>query len=267
MNPMFTRILQITDLHLYADQTKRLLNINTWDSFQAVLLDVKAQCELLPPHLIVLTGDICQNPALVAYEALIKEFKSFKCPIAWIAGNHDDLTLMKQGLLGQPMTPEKYFKFNDWEILLLNSAWPDHVEGKITDEELRLLETKLSQSKAKHHFLMIHHHLLDLQTAWLDKLKLSNADKLLAVIDRFPTIKIVLSGHVHQLNEQLRQGVSYLTTPSTCIQFKPHSKQFTPDSQYPGYRWFNLLSDGSFRTEIRRIKPPEWLPDLKSGGY
>ncbi|MFO1258509.1 MAG: 3',5'-cyclic-AMP phosphodiesterase [Gammaproteobacteria bacterium] len=267
MNTAFTRILQITDLHLYANHTKRLLNVNTWDSFRAVLLDVKRQCELHPPQLIVLTGDLCQDAALEAYEALVQEFKLFKCPIAWIAGNHDDLALMKQGLIGEPLTAEKEFQFDNWEIVLLNSAWPEHVEGKITDEALRTLETRLRQSTAKHHFLMIHHHLLDLQTTWLDKLKLSNADKLLAVIDQFPTIKVVLSGHVHQFNEQLRQGVSYLTTPSTGIQFKPHSKQFMPDSQYPGYRWFNLLPDGSFRTEIRRVKPPEWLPDLKSGGY
>jgi 3',5'-cyclic-AMP phosphodiesterase len=267
MKPAFVRILQITDLHLFADRTKRLLNINTWDSFQAVLDDVKKQCELIPPQLIALTGDLCQEASIPAYQQIITAFKEFKCPVAWIAGNHDDLPLMKQGLIGQPLVPEKDFKFDDWEIILLNSAWPDHVEGKIVSEELKQLELKLTKSNAKHHFLMVHHHLLELHTPWLDTLNISNASQLLDLIDKFPTIKIVLSGHVHQLNEQLRNKVSFLTTPSTCIQFKPHSSKFTPDSIYPGYRWFNLLPNGQFRTEIRRVQPAEWLPEIKSGGY
>ena len=43
----------------------------------------------------------------------------------------------------------------------------------------------------------------------------------MTLINQFSNVKAVLSGHVHQAFDVVEQGVRYLTSPSTCVQFKP----------------------------------------------
>jgi len=62
----------------------------------------------------------------------------------------------------------------------------------------------------------------------------------------------------------MRGDVRILGTPSTCIQFKPGQDAFCLDDTSPGYRWMELLADGSIRTEVVRIEgfvPPDLLND------
>ena len=48
-----------------------------------------------------------------------------------------------------------------------------------------------------------------------------------------------------------RNGVRYLTTPSTCFQFLPAVDNFAVDTRPPGFRWLDLVPDGSHRDRGR----------------
>ena len=87
----------------------------------------------------------------------------------------------------------------------------------------------------------------------MDKIKLQNPDEFYAIIDRYPQVKLVLFGHIHQAFEQQRRGVSYLGSPSTCVQFKPESVEFAIDSIQPGFRLLTFNSDGTLETKIERV--------------
>ena len=87
----------------------------------------------------------------------------------------------------------------------------------------------------------------------MDKINLRNYDEFLAVCDRYPQIKLVIFGHIHQEFDTRRGNVRYLGSPSTCVQFQPQSKEFAIDKQaQPGFRLINLFADGTYNTEIIR---------------
>ena len=58
-----------------------------------------------------------------------------------------------------------------------------------------------------------------------------------------------------------------MATPATCIQFKPDCQYFSLDTLQPGWREIELYSDGSIRTEVKRIQQAEFLPNMQEDGY
>jgi 3',5'-cyclic-AMP phosphodiesterase len=80
-------------------------------------------------------------------------------------------------------------------------------------------------------------------------------------------VKLVLFGHIHQEICQERQGVTYLSCPSTCIQFAHDSDTFALDvDHYPGFRELELFADGTWTSQVHRVDVA-LHPDLKSTGY
>jgi len=60
---------------------------------------------------------------------------------------------------------------------------------------------------------------------------------------------------VHQETQRHRDGIEWMSTPSTCVQFKPASPEFALDDRPPGYRLLVLGDDGSIETGVRRVRP------------
>jgi Icc protein len=58
-----------------------------------------------------------------------------------------------------------------------------------------------------------------------------------------------------------------MTTPSTCVQFKPNSKDFALDTVSPGWRTLELFKDGSIETKVERLRNGKFIPDFNAGGY
>jgi len=77
----------------------------------------------------------------------------------------------------------------------------------------------------------------------------------------------VLWGHVHQEFDQSMQGVRWLATPSTCVQFTPRSDDFAVDSTAPGYRWLRLYDDGHIQTAVSRVQNIDFEIDYSIKGY
>ncbi|NJM46500.1 MAG: hypothetical protein HC860_10205 [Alkalinema sp. RU_4_3] len=82
---------------------------------------------------------------------------------------------------------------------------------------------------------------------------LRNGEMLLERIDRAPQVKVVLNGHIHHAFAELRQGVHFLGTPSTCVQLKPMQEKAEVDSMPAGFRLLWLESGGEVETEVRRV--------------
>ncbi len=98
-------------------------------------------------------------------------------------------------------------------------------------------------------------------------MKLANAQDLFALLERFPQVKGVVYGHIHQTMDVKRNGIRFLGCPSTCFQFKRDSEEFALDFMPHGYRWIELYPDGEIRTGVVRMDSvPEGL-DMDSRGY
>jgi 3',5'-cyclic-AMP phosphodiesterase len=255
------KILQLTDFHLFGSDQGCLLEINTFDTLQAVIKDIK-----LLPDIVVISGDISQDYSADSYEFAKKIMSEFKCPIFVIPGNHDNPKLFGKILTSaENIHTDKVINYQGWRIILLNTQIPRGVAGFLAPEELRFLETELKANQATPTMIFLHHHILPIKCAWLDRIKLLNGRQFLEKIEQYENIKLVVCGHVHQEFEARRNNTHFLATPSTCIQFASNSEKFKLDGLMPGYRWFELNSDATYTTEVVRIEHNEvFVPDINN---
>jgi Icc protein len=257
------RIAQLTDLHLFATPEQTLLNLRTAESLQMVLAAIRQLTP--PPELLLLTGDISQDESPEAYELL----QDLLCPLAiptyWLPGNHDCLLVMQQVLKRSPFQAQTSTSVQGWQLLLLNSTIPGKVYGELSSSELQWLESEL-EANNKPTLVALHHPPFPIDSDWMDQIILHNAASLFEILDRYSQVKIVLFGHIHQEYELIRNSVYYLGTPSTCVQFLPKSTAFALDKTRPGFRLFDLHPNGSWDTQVIRIKVPH-QQDLTLNGY
>ncbi len=257
-------VAQITDMHLFADAHQQLLGVPTLASFQAVLRQVDALEQR--PDLLLLTGDLSQDGQDSSYRLLQSLVSPLDIPTYWLPGNHDCVPVMEDVLRGTELIrPEKSFHAAGWNFVLLNSQVPGKVQGALAAAELSRLETMLQQSDQPT-VVALHHPPLVMASDWLDGSALQNPAALFAVLDRYPQVKLVLFGHVHQDYNQARRQVQYLGTPSTSIQFEPCSSAFALDSAAPGFRLLHLYPDGTWWTAVERSCSVH-QPDFASSGY
>lgn len=257
-------LVQITDPHLYADTSEGLYGVNSYQSFEAVVAEAAKQTI----DLALVTGDLVHDESEQGYKNLRQSLQRLNAPTHLIPGNHDDFIFMlsefKQGLI----SCEKQIELGNWQVLMLNSQVPGKVQGHLDDAELSWLEQCLAQSGDRHSLIFLHHNPVAVDCKWLDPLGLDNAGKLFEVIASNSQVKAVVWGHVHQEFSEERAGVQLLSTPSTCIQFKPGAENFELDYLPAGYRWFRLFEDGSLETGVKRLANlPDGLdPDAKGYG-
>lgn len=260
------RVLQVTDSHLFAEKHETLLGVNTWESYQAVLEAIQAQQR--PCDLIVATGDLAQDHSAAAYQHFAEGIARFTAPCVWLPGNHDFQPAMYSALQDAGISPAKrVFVGERWQILLLDSQVFGVPHGELSEFQLEWLENKLSDSPERYTLLLLHHHPLPSGCSWLDQHSLRNAGELNNVLQRFPKVRHLLCGHIHQELDLDWNGRRLLATPSTCVQFKPHCANFTLDTIAPGWRWLDLYDDGTLHTEVCRLESTQFRPDTASEGY
>lgn len=242
------RLLHITDTHLHAETDARLRGVETYATLSRVL--AHAANEARRPAAILATGDLSQDETPASYGHFRDLVAGFGLPVWYLPGNHDAPQHMTAMLGAAPFIAGGAQVSGNWCCILLDSfAAGDH-GGRLAAAELERLDAALREHRARHVLLAIHHYPLPLGSRWLDELGLRNAADMLAIIDRSPQVRAVVAGHVHQAANVVRNGVHYLATPSTCFQFLPRSDAFAMDRRPPGYRWLNLMSDGSIATEV-----------------
>lgn len=262
-------LLQISDLHLFNNPEGNLVGLNTHATGATVIKHVEDNLKTYNPELLVITGDISQDYSLGSYLLLKQLLANIPCNITATLGNHDTTENFIQALSKSKVDITNHvFHHANWRIILLNSHWPYHVAGLLAKNELLFLENELNKPDASPTLIFLHHHVLPTGCKWLDNIILQNAEEFLQIIDRKPNIKAVINGHIHQERQTKRNNVDFLSTPSTCWQFDKIEQKFKLDPIMPGYRWFKLYADGTFKTEVVRVDyKAEFIPDLASSGY
>jgi 3',5'-cyclic-AMP phosphodiesterase len=258
------RLLQLTDTHLFGQSDGKLLGLPTHISLGRIVDRILARSTR--PDLILLTGDLSQDGSAESYDQLSTLLAPLKLPTYWLPGNHDSVETMTRSLSSPIFQAEKRFVSQGWQFILLNSQIPGEVSGRLSAATLGDLTRQLEQNNQPT-TIAFHHPPVHLQSAWLDNSALQNPDELFAVIDRFPQVKLVLFGHIHQEICQKRQGVTYLSCPSTCIQFAQGRDTFALDIEHhPGFRELELFSDGTWNSQVHRVNV-HLQPNLGSTGY
>ncbi|RBW42575.1 3',5'-cyclic-AMP phosphodiesterase [Psychromonas sp. B3M02] len=259
------KLLQITDTHLFADCEKDLLGIKTVASYDAIIehaAKYAGQCAA-----VLCTGDLSQDHSAQSYVDFSERIKTLSMPCYWLPGNHDMQEIMLPSLLAEGLAQAKQIVSEHWQIILLDSQVSGVPYGHLSDSQLSFLQQKLQQYPDKHTLIAVHHHVLPVGAAWLDQHILKNNDQFIALISQFDNVNAVLSGHVHQSFDQVKNNVRYITSPSTCVQFKPQSDDFAVDDKPPGYRYLVLKKSGKIDTQVERLNPGKFTTDENATGY
>jgi Icc protein len=247
-------ILQLSDLHVMQASEGRLLGIETERYFHACI--EQAFAEQRHFDLILLTGDLAQEPCTETYQRILTRLEIYKTPCVCLPGNHDDYEMMLQVLNTDSVNCRKQVFLGNWQVVSLNSRIPNDPGGRLESGELDFLENCLSNNPERNALIAVHHHVLPTNSPWMDTMIIDNSWELLALVDKFPQVKAITTGHIHQVMDVWKGTLRVLGAPSTCFQFTPATPKFSVDDTAPGYRLLELYADGRIETGVARLPEP-----------
>jgi Icc protein len=255
-------LVQVTDTHLTGTETGCLLGMNTTRSakgvIDAVLATESAEC-------ILVTGDIAADGQTEAYRQL-EALLGTSVPSLWLPGNHDDVSSHKDRYAPHM---KRRLRAKHWDVVMLETQVEGEVGGVLSTAEVAALRSAVDDARQANKALLVatHHPLRLLESAWLDEQSVKNASEALEIIKPIADRAALISGHVHQESDEVINGIRMMTTPSTCVQFAPRSRDFALDDTDPGYRRLLLHPNAGIETQVVRISDEENRPLLTSSGY
>jgi len=264
MDKKHLNLYQISDTHLFRDLEGKLCGQQTLQSLEAVLDTIKK--DQWPADYMIVTGDISQDGSEESYHHFKKRISAFDVPTYCLPGNHDSPEVMGKVYKDGPIQVGRHLVKGNWQIVMLNSTIPNQAGGNFRPEELSFLEDCLKEKK-ENALVCFHHSPVELRSGWMDSMRVNNSDQFINLIKSYPQVKGVVWGHIHQEYDELHEGIRFLGTPSTCIQFKPKSNNFGFDRLMPGYRKLTLHEDGRIDSEIKRVENFDMTVDFNSKGY
>ncbi len=245
-----TRLVQLTDTHLFGDATARLRGVCTAESLRRVLRHAAAS--ISAADAILATGDLVQDDA-TGYAQLRAQLAPLGKPALCLPGNHDALGHWTTALAGAPFHTGQWHDFGAWRIVMLDSAVAGSDAGHLGPAQFDVLDSALRGSVERPTLVCVHHQPVPVGSRWLDAIGIDNGAELLAVLRQHPQARGVLWGHVHQAFDAEQDGLRLMATPSTCFQFAPRVDEFAGDDRPPGYRVLELHADGRIDTEVRWV--------------
>ena len=143
-----------------------------------------------------------------------------------------------------------HVNYSNWVIIFLNTVVPRTQYGFLSAKELVRLESLLGKHPHSHILLCLHHHPVPFGRAGMDSIGLRNAEVFFSIVDRYPHVRGIVWGHIHNTFEAKRGQIILLGTPSTCFQFDAASERISPMDGPPGYRRLTLEPDGGIGSHV-----------------
>jgi Icc protein len=236
-----TFIIQLTDCHLPVDRKQKYRGINPYENLNSMIDRIMA----MKPDLLLATGDLSEDGSRASYLALRNDLKPLGIPVLALPGNHDDPGLLAEVFPGSPVENIAVSEHGPWQIVRLNSSLPGRPEGRLSDQTLAELDSFFADNQHRPLLIALHHQPVSIGSPWIDKYRLQEPERFLQLIDQQPNVKVVVWGHIHQVFEASRNGISMLGGPSSAINGLTAAQKFTPDTRGPSYRWLELKADGT----------------------
>lgn len=250
-DPGVVRLAQITDCHIFATAEEHLYGVNTRRSFEAVSKAVVENSGHL--DFLLATGDLSHDGSAESYAYLARRFDDMGIATFWLPGNHDEINSLQTHFTAKQIDAAKHILVADWQIVILDSTIPGKVHGRICGSQMEFLNNCLRNYPDRYALVCLHHQALETGSLWIDQIGLQDSNQLRKAIAQRDNARGMLSGHVHQETHQTIGGIEWMSTPSSCIQFKPHSKDFAIGTEAPGYRHLELYPDGRIATGVHRV--------------
>ena len=102
-----------------------------------------------------------------------------------------------------------------WTMLLVNSQWLGHDAGRIAPDTLARARRDTREDEAPRDRVHASPARITCDDPYCG---IVNAEETLSVLRRHQRVRAVLSGHLHRVFDNPRDGIRFLGAPSTCCQ-------------------------------------------------
>ncbi len=251
------RFAQISDIHISArGNIADMLSGRAAGFFQSTVDGLNQQPDL---DFVLFTGDFMVDASAEELMQVQQILQTLQKPYYIVPGNHDrrepdslaGLTrhdfarLFNPQYTDRPATPELqagYWSVSlgaDVQLIGLDSIRDADWGGVIDPPQLAWLEQELTTHADKLVIVAVHHPLhklapIDDHPAW-NKFVCSNGPEVLALLDRHPPVKLVLTGHHHVTQANRLGSRLHLACPAMCIY--PCAYRTLQISQQADRRW------------------------------
>lgn len=214
------------------------------------------------PDFVIHTGDVVTDPDPISYQRAAALFSQIDFPVYYVTGNHDRSRDLRQffrfgpheSLSNDPDLLTYAFTVKGHRFLVIDGRAPDELDphGLLADEQLAILHREIARQDPSL-TIFIHFPTWPINSIWLDShMLLINGEAfhqaLLPARDR---VRGVFLGHLHQSTQIVRDGILYVSAPSTFAQFTswPQDRYVQSASEPPG---FNIVQLFPQQTLIRQ---------------
>ena len=196
--------------------------------------------DLASPDLVDRTRVLTPEEYEPSYRLLREIVGALPCPVHFILGNHDNRPAFHRVMETRVASPDARhhwaFDHEGYRFVGLDSHVPGNPWGEVDAAQLAWLDSDLGAHPDQPALVFVHHHPWPLGLAWMDSMPLRNGDALVAVLERHPAARWIVCGHVHLDQQIQRDGLTMLTTPSTCLQVSKLSQTRKFSAGPPGFR-------------------------------
>ncbi|EMM5418605.1 phosphodiesterase [Citrobacter amalonaticus] len=216
-------LAHISDTHFRSHDQKLygFIDVNAGNA------DVVSQLNALRerPDAVIVSGDIVNCGRPEEYRVARQILGALHSPLLLIPGNHDDKAHFLEYL--HPLCPQlgtdpqnMRYAIDDFatRLLFIDSSLVGHSKGWLTEETIEWLEAQLFSAGDKPTAVFMHHPPLPLGNAQMDPIACENGHRLLALVDRFPSLIRIFCGHNHNLTMTQYRQATIATLPATVHQ-------------------------------------------------
>ncbi|MET9774580.1 phosphodiesterase [Streptomyces sp. NPDC006367] len=245
---MTVLLAQISDLHLDGSQRATRRAERVMDHLRALPRPVDA---------LLVTGDIADHGTEAEYEeaARILEapFPVFTCP-----GNHDARPAYRKALLGEAPDPGPVNRIHHvagTAVLMCDSTIPGRDEGRLDDRTLDWIDTRLAGlSPDTPALIAFHQPPVELHHPLPDSCMLEQPERLAALLDAYPQVVAVLTGHAHTAAASVFAARPLIVGPAVTWTLRMSWEGDRPaDRDQPPGLAFHVLGDDRRLTTHYRV--------------
>ncbi|MCS6835524.1 MAG: metallophosphoesterase [Anaerolineae bacterium] len=225
--------VHISDSHLHPDRsfTKRYSSVSPLVGAEAIVRAIQALP--LRPAFVLHTGDVVNDLSPDEYDLVRQVFDPLDLPVYYLAGNHDDATVLQSVAMGtDALRRYLYYDFEvqGVQIVCLDSNARESDDGQpiqpptgyLPAQQMDWLRGIVQTEDERPLIVAVHHNPVASGIPWLDgDMRLVNGDALHeALLPARRRLRAVLFGHVHMPIEMVRDGILYSAAASTWCQFQ-----------------------------------------------
>jgi 3',5'-cyclic AMP phosphodiesterase CpdA len=202
------------------------------------------------PDVLVPSGDVADHGEAESYVRLRPvidaALERFGATLLVAPGNHDDVALLREHLLGRepgggPL--DGVVRVGGLRLIGMDSTVPGEVHGELDDAQLEALADELAEPAADGTVLVVHHPPIWSTTPMSELVALRKPQRLADVI-RGSDVRLVLSGHTHRVSAGTLAGIPVWISPSTGSHADVLARNGFRGHAGGGFTRVDILDDG-----------------------